>query len=113
MAVFDEVHAPNFVLHNPGLPNMKDREGLKKHALAGRTSDTHFTIHDLIAEGDKVVARWTLEATDAVAAVSFGTPPTGKQLTLTGIMISHFEGGKIVEQWYEGDYLGLMKQLTG
>ncbi len=115
MAVFDEVFAPNVVFHHPTNPQ-QDREGLKKHITAVRTSypDMHFTIHDLVAEGDKVVARWTYEGTDTGGSVAFGgTPPTGKHVKFTGISICRFEGGKIADQWTEADYLGLRKQLTG
>ncbi len=113
MAVFDEVFTPNVVFHHPTNPQ-KDREGLKKFVTAVRTSypDMHFTIHDLIAEGDKAVMRWTYEGTDTGGSPSIGTPPSGKHVKFTGITIYRLEGGKIVEEWVEGDYLGLRKQLT-
>ncbi len=115
LAVFDESHAPNSVYHHPRNPQ-NDREGLKNKFVAPvRVSypDLHFTIHDLMAaEGDKVVSRWTFEGTDTGGSVSLGTPPSGRHVKMPGILISRFEGGKIVEEWVEADYLGLRKQLT-
>ena len=40
-----------------------------------------------------------------------GVPPTGMQLTVTGINISRIAGGKIVEFWCNPDNLGMMQQL--
>jgi len=40
-----------------------------------------------------------------------GIPPTGKQVTMTGITILRFAGGKCVERWSEADFLGLLQQL--
>jgi steroid delta-isomerase-like uncharacterized protein len=115
LAVFDENYAANAVWHHPTNPQ-KDREGLKGFVIAVRTSypDVHVTIHDLMAaEGDKVVARWTFEGTDTGGSLALGTPPTGKHVKFTGILIHRFEGGKVVETWFEADYLDLRKQLLG
>ncbi len=113
MAAFDETCAPNFVAHHPTNPT-KDLEGYKKYTNAVRTSypDMHFTIHDLIAEGDKAVMRWTYEGTDTGGSPSVGTPPSGKHVTFTGISIFRFEGGKMAEEWTEADFLGLRKQFA-
>ena len=62
-----------------------------------------------IAEGDKVVHRYTFRATHQ--GDFMGVPATGKVVTVTGIYISRFAGGKCVEDWFSGDLLGLMQQL--
>ena len=116
MAVFDELLAPSYAYHNPVYPNVTDRESYKKFITTGRskTPDIHFTIEDLIAgEGDTVVMRWTCRGTDTGGTVAFGGPPTGKRVVNTGITISRFAHGKLVEEWTEADYLGLSKQLQG
>ena len=64
---------------------------------------------DVIAEGDKVVARWTARGTHNGALMNI--PPTGKQVTLKGIDVLRIEGGKIVERWGEFDALGMLHQL--
>jgi predicted ester cyclase len=76
---------------------------------AGVPSDFHITIEDQIAEGDKVVTRWTWRFTHSVPFL--GAAPTGKHIAFTGISIYRLEGGKIVEGWFNNDELGLNRQL--
>jgi steroid delta-isomerase-like uncharacterized protein len=71
--------------------------------------DAHFTIEDMIAEGDKVVYRWT--ATGTHQGEDMGIAATGKRVTLTGITILRIEDGKIAERWASEDTLGMMRQL--
>ena len=71
--------------------------------------DFHSTIEDVIAEGDKVVTRQTFRGTHTGDLM--GIPPTGKQVTMSGIVISHFANGKCVELWANNDDLGLLQQL--
>jgi predicted ester cyclase len=71
--------------------------------------DVVSTIEDLIAEGDKVVARWKSSATHQ--GEYMGIPPTGKEVEFTGISVYRIEGGKIAESWNSEDQLGLMRQI--
>ena len=71
--------------------------------------DLHATVEDLIAEGDKVVARVTSRATHQ--GEFMGIPPTGKRLSWTWIEIDRIKDGKIVECWDNSDDLGLLQQL--
>jgi len=41
-----------------------------------------------------------------------GIPPTGKQVTSTGIVICHVANGKAVEEWMNADTLGILQQLS-
>ena len=66
-------------------------------------------IEDLIAEGDKVVARWRSSATHR--GEYMGIPPTNKEVEFTGISLYRIEGGKIAESWNSEDQLGLMRQI--
>jgi predicted ester cyclase len=77
-------------------------------AFAG-SSDSRFTIDDMVAEGDKVVTRWTSMGTHS--GVFMGVAATGKPLTLNGIRIDRIADGKIVEMWAQLDLLGLLQQL--
>ena len=77
--------------------------------LVGAPPDWHITIEDQIAEGDKVVTRWTWSFTHTVPV--FGAAPTGKHISYTGISIYRLQGGKIVEGWFNNDGLGLYRQL--
>jgi predicted ester cyclase len=71
--------------------------------------DLHFTIEDIIAEGDTVVVRQTARGTHQGDLM--GIPPTGKQVSGTGITITRVVNGKAVEDWFNGDDLGLLQQL--
>ena len=71
--------------------------------------DFHSTLEDMFAEGDKVVQRFTARGTHK--GEFMGIPPTGKQVTITGIAIHRITGGKIVEDWVNMDMLGMMVQL--
>lgn len=110
LAVVDELYATNFVSH--GLPEVTpDREGYKQFVTISRTAlpDFHTTVEDIIAEGDKVVQRFTARGTHK--GEFMGIPPTGKQVTITGIAIDRIAGSKIVENWANMDMLGMMVQL--
>jgi predicted ester cyclase len=67
------------------------------------------TIEDLIAEGDKVVARWRSHATHQ--GDYMGIAPSGKEVEFTGISVYRIEEGKIAESWTVEDQLGLMRQI--
>jgi predicted ester cyclase len=71
--------------------------------------DVVSTIEDLIAEGNKVVARWRSRATHW--GEYMGVTPTGKNVEFTGISVYRIEGGKIAESWNSEDQFGLMRQL--
>lgn len=71
--------------------------------------DLRYVVHDLIAEGDKVVVRWAWTCTHKGAFM--GVAPTDKQATVTGIAIYRVVQGKCVERWVELRLLGLLQQL--
>jgi predicted ester cyclase len=71
--------------------------------------DVVSTIEDLIAEGDKVVARWRSRVTHQ--GEYMGIPPSGKEVEFTGISVYRIEAGKIAESWTIEDELGLMQQI--
>jgi steroid delta-isomerase-like uncharacterized protein len=71
--------------------------------------DVISTIEDLIAEGDKVVARWRSRATHQ--GEYMGIPPSGKQVEFTGISFYRIEEGKIAQSWSVEDQFGLIRQI--
>lgn len=111
-AVVDELVASDIVVHaSTPAGEIHGAEGIKQFYAALRKAfpDIHFTIEDQIAEGDRVVTRWTARATHT--GEFQGIPPTGKQGRLTGIDIDRFANGKVVECWPNADELGLLQQL--
>ena len=58
------------------------------------------------------MTRWTFRGTNTGDIVTpMHIPATGKQVTVTGITITRFAGGKGVENWPQGDIMGFMQQL--
>lgn len=110
LADLDEVCASEYVLHDSstsvqGLEAMKQFVSMYLAAFP----DGHFTIEDQIAEGDKIVTRWTFRGTHKGELQ--GIPPTGKQVIVTGISMDRVADGKAVEAWSNFDALGMLKQL--
>jgi len=114
LAVFDELYAPDFLFHDPGLPQVCTREE-DKQWIAGilhAFPDFHLTIEDLIAEGDQVVVRMTARGTNTGDILAPSPhPATGRQVTITGIAIARVANGQFVEIWHQVDWLGLFQQL--
>jgi steroid delta-isomerase-like uncharacterized protein len=114
LALIDELCAPDYVNHDPDRPDVRTHEDYKRWVTENRSAfpDFHLTIDDLVAEGEQVVVRWTMRGTNTGDIVRpTHIPATGKQVTMTGIDITRFAGGKVVETWHQGDYLGLFQQL--
>ena len=108
----DELYAPDYVLHDPSLPeDLHGPEGIKRYAAMtlGAFPDIRVVVEDQVAEGDKVVSRWTANGTHTGDLM--GIPPTGRRVEISGVTINRFSGGKIAEDWYQSDDLGMMQQL--
>jgi len=110
-ATLDAVLAADAIDHNPVPGQGPGLEGVKQvfAVFAAGFPDLHFTVEDMIAEGDKVVSRLTMHGTHR--GDFQGIAPTGKSITQTGIDILRLAGGKVIERWGEFDNLGLMQQL--
>jgi steroid delta-isomerase-like uncharacterized protein len=113
VAVADDFIAANHVDHTPGSPPglPPGPEGFKQFASVYFTAfpDLRITIEDQIAEGDKVVTRWTTHGTNTGSL--FGMPATNKSAIITGITVDHMVDGKTVETWTNFDALGMLQQL--
>lgn len=113
LAVADEITAPDFVPHDLAsfFEEATGPEGVKQLVVGLRAAfpDLHMTMEDIIAEGDKVVIRYTARGTHK--GEFQGLAPTGKRVAWAGINIYRVAGGKAVETWKLGDNLGLMQQL--
>ena len=96
--VIDEVMAADYTWPTDN-PQVRSAEEFKQHVAELRTTfpDIHVVVEDQIAEGDKVVTRWTIVRIP--------------QVTFTGILTSIIADGKIAGDWENYDELGLMEQL--
>ena len=111
LAIVDELFTPDYVNHALGAAPGGGREA-EKQLIEGMLTafpDMRFTIEDMVAEGDKVAVRYTIQGTHQ--GVFMGIPATGKAFTTTAIVILRFENGKIAEEWFQGDDLGMLQQL--
>ncbi len=116
VAIVAELCTPDFVLHDPAGPGgwhgngINSREEYKEYlsgflaSLPGR-----FTIDDMIAEGDKVVTRWTYRSTHQGEWRNVSA--TGREVTFTATSTSRFVDGKSAETWQNVDNLGVLRQL--
>jgi len=111
--VLDEIIAKDHVNSGPGsLPGLPTGpEGTKQLVTVYRNAfpDVHFTIDEQLAEGDKVMTRWTAHGTHQGELV--GIPATGNLSTVTGIAIDRLVNGKIAESWGIFDQFRMMQQL--
>lgn len=104
------IYDPGLVGHFPGMPPI-DIEGHKGYSAVMYEAfpDLNRPVDDLIAEGDRVVARWRAEGTHL--GPFMGTPPTGKFVSTSGITIFRLQNGRIVEEWGQSDTIGLLQQV--
>jgi len=110
----DELFSPNYVLHDPGIPGgeLRGTESFKQQWVSMfRTAfpDLQLSVEDQVAEGDKVVTRYTGRGTHQGELM--GIPPTNNEAVVSGIIVSRVSGGRIEEEWNSFDALGMMQQL--
>ncbi len=96
---YAEFLAPDVVFHLS--------EGIAETKMA--FTGVKHTIEDLIAEGDKVVANFTINAVHTGEFMD--VLPTNKNVTFTTIGIYRIADAKVVEGWFYFDALGLLKQI--
>jgi predicted ester cyclase len=108
LAALDQFVPPNAVNHTvpTGLPQGPSQFlGLHLNAFP----DVKATVEDLLADGDKVIARVSYRGTHQ--GTFRGIPPTGKQIAVMGINIFRIANGKLVEHWGLTDRIAALHQL--
>lgn len=109
--LIDEFFTEDFVEYIVGMPSRSGREAVRESIAISRNAfpDLRISIEDEIADGDKVVTRWTMRGTQLGDLE--GIPATGKQVTQSGMSILRLTNARIAELWGYLDNLGLMQQL--
>jgi len=111
MAVNDELVDTDIVIHTSDGRDLRGLKNAKEYVspFFDAFPDVHFTIDDIVVEGDKAVVRWTWTGTHK--SEFMGIPATNKKATGWVIQIDRIVGGKIAEIWERMDTFGFMQQL--
>ena len=106
----EKYYAPGYIYHNLIEGDMNRKQLVQYFvSLMSTMPDHNKSIDDMVAEGDKVVIRYTVQGTQKGAIL--GIPATGKHVSIKACDIYKIEGGKILEWWEFPDYLGAMTQI--
>ncbi len=110
LAVIDEIMAPNYVYHFPGM-EIKGPDGFRQFVTMMRTAfpDLNVTIDEIIGEGNFVASRLILRGT--LKGEFMGMAPTGRKIEFPEAVFVLFEGGKEVEAWPYADTQSMFQQL--
>ena len=111
LSALDEYFSSNLTDHAlpPGLPAGLEGRKMFASALLAAFPDLHVHLEDMIADGEKLVTRYTVHGTHNGDLM--GIPPTGKQVSIGGIAIDRFENGQSIEHWELFDQMAMMQQL--
>lgn len=112
LSVVDELTASEYVGHDPAFPEpVRGPEGVKEFVSTYLVAfpDARITVDEQLAEGDLVATRWSARGTHEGELMDL--EPTGKKVTVTGLTISRLEGGKIVEEFQNWDFAGMLRQI--
>ena len=106
--VADELISPDYIYRNPAIEMSVN--GPKQYkdfvdVLRAAYPDLHFSIDEMVAEGNRVAASWTFEGT--FQDITAGPKP----VKVTGITWTRIIAGKIVEERVHHDALGLLRQI--
>jgi steroid delta-isomerase-like uncharacterized protein len=107
----NEIVAEDFVELDPLPGQRQGREGLKDVIGMLRTAfrDMHWVVDEMIAEGEKVVTRFTWTGTQQ--GTFMGIPATGRSVVVKGVVIDRIVGGMMTDSRILMDTMGLMQQL--
>ena len=107
----DEIVAEDFVELDPLPGQRQGREGLKEviGMLRAAFPDMHWVVEEMIAEGEKVVTRFTWTGTQQ--GTFLGIPATGRNVVVKGVVIDRIVGGMMTDSRILMDTMGMMQQL--
>ena len=112
-AAIDELMAQDAAVHGVAGPDQVHRgpAAFKPfwQQFRGAFPDIHFTMEDLISQGDMVAGRWTARMTHS--GDQLGIAATQKKLTITGMVFARVKEGKMVEGWNAWDQLTFTREL--
>ena len=109
--VVDQLISESWIGHDPARPGLSSRDELKQNIRSIRAAfpDLHFTIEDVLVDGNRVALRWSSLGTHQ--AEFLGRHPTGHKVASGGIDIYRIEDGRIAETWSYWDVIGVLRQM--
>lgn len=108
----EELISPNAIFHAPGQPEpMKGPNGYLTiiNMMRSGFPDIQWTLEDIVVEGDKIAARFTMRGTHQ--GNFFGVPPTGKSIIVQAMNFYYLSEGQIIGEHGQPDFLGLLQQI--
>ena len=108
----DELISTEAIFHVPGNPEpMRGPAGYLAIIAMMREGfpDIQWTLEEMVAENDKVAARFTMRGTHR--GTFFGVAPTGKKIAVQAMNLYRLSDGKFVEERGQPDMLGLLQQI--
>jgi len=109
-SLYDKYYASSFIYHDVSAGDMNREQTIQDMVTyLSAFPDVNYTVDDILAEGDKVVIRCTVQATHK--GTFMGIPATGKRIVVKAVEIDKIAGGKIVEAWGLDDSHHMMAQL--
>jgi len=112
----DELFDEHCVTHQLGIGNdpagtPRGPQAMKHHVSEWLASfpDIHFTVEQMLAEGDRVMTQCIARGTHNAAWL--GIPATGRVITIQMFVVHRISDGRIIEDWVLVDSLGVFQQL--
>lgn len=109
--IVDDILARDYKLYHPGASEPLGRDAFPEFlaSFPAGFAGFYIRVEDLIAEGDKVAARFVLGGTHA--GVFMGVEPTGKRVELHGEAFYTLRDGQIVEDRPLIDWAQMLEQM--
>ncbi len=115
LSLWAQKRADDFTAEYPGLPVLnKTQSKMFNQSFVTAFPDIHFHAEHVLAEDDLVLIHWTASGThtERLAVVSGETiPPTGRKVTIAGVLLAEVRDGKVAREWSYWDQLALLVQL--
>ena len=106
-----EIYADDYVEHSGRNPSGLAAAAQNWKSQFAAIPDVSVEVHDVIAGGDRIVARTTYSGTHTTPFFA-GIAPTGRRFSFGTIDIWRVQGGKLAEHWDQVDFAGLQRQLA-
>ena len=111
LSLVDELFSRDYIYMSPGMPELHGIDGFRQLIRMYKAAfpDVRLNIDEQIAEGEAALTRWT--GTGTHLGEFMGLAPTGRRVTVSGMILTRCAAGKIVSEYEILDTLGLLQQL--